>query len=303
MDIVVLKAILLGAISLITIAFGLIPMRVMEILSHKSGDYAKRAALIISLLSCFAGGVFLGVSFLDLLPGALESFERFKKDANWETDYPWVPLLFMVGFFLVNIFEELISHSCNKSDEEWHSKRTKTAGTFVSAAHLDDCYVETESIDSKVAIVKSITFVLALMFHSSLEGFAFGVQHSTISVASLFCGIIAHKAVVSFSVGMKLVEAHPHRPCIVVALITALALVAPLGGCIGIFLQNSSMDMEIKDGVICLLVTLSLGTFIYITFFEIVVPESLKNENKFWQWLASVVGFAIIAFVQVFEAD
>ncbi|KHJ85729.1 hypothetical protein OESDEN_14537 [Oesophagostomum dentatum] len=57
------------------------------------------------------------------------------------------------------------------------------------------------------AVVKSLTFVLALMFHASLEGFAFGVQ-------------------------------------------------------------NSDMDELTKNAVTCILVSLSLGTFIHITFFE-----------------------------------
>ncbi|CAJ0604933.1 unnamed protein product [Cylicocyclus nassatus] len=298
MDVTLLKAILLAVISLVTLGFGLLPLKVMAILSHKQGKYAETAALATSLLSCFSGGVFLGVCFLDLLPGALESFESFKKDAQWETEYPWVPLLFMIGFFMVNIFETMIAKSFGHADA-WHARR-KCTTTYSPDANVEEA-CDTDSIDSRVAIVRSLTFVLALMFHSSLEGFAFGVQHSTVSVASLFCGIIAHKAVVAFSVGTKLAEAHPNKKWIVVVLISALALVASLGGVIGIILQNSSMDMEVKDGVICLLVTLSLGTFIYITFFEIVVPENSKSYNKYAQWISSVIGFAIIAGVMAFD--
>ncbi|EYC23600.1 hypothetical protein Y032_0015g2739 [Ancylostoma ceylanicum] len=122
------------------------------------------------------------------------------------------------------------------------------------------------------------------------------------SVASLFAGIIVHKAVVSFSVGMRLAEAHPHRPWIVVGLILLVALVTPLGGSIGIILENSQMDLVTKDLVTCILVSLALGTFIYITFYEILVPESTKSHNKFAQWLSSIIGFAIIAGMMAFHS-
>ncbi|ETN83733.1 metal cation transporter, ZIP family [Necator americanus] len=272
MDIVALKGILLAVMSAITIIFGLIPMKVMKTLSGKTGAFEQRASFIVSLLSCFAGGVFLGVCFLDLLPDAMESFEGWKESAGFKSDYPFVPLMFMIGFYAVSILEEIIGRFCGHEKDGKLDQRRKHAATFVSTtSSIEDGCLETESINSKVAIVKSLTFVLALMFHASLEGFAFGVQQSTISVASLFFGIIVHKAVVSFSVGMRLAEAHPHRPAVVVALVALVALVTPLGGVIGILI-------------------------------EILVPEYAKDHNKFFQWLSSVIGFAIIAGMMVFES-
>ncbi|KAL6736192.1 hypothetical protein Aduo_006573 [Ancylostoma duodenale] len=301
MNIAVLKGILLAVMAIITIIFGLIPMKLMKVLSGKTGKFEKRASFIVSMLSCFAGGVFLGVCFLDLLPDALESFDSWKAAAHFHSHYPIVPLTFMVGFFVVNIFEEIVGKFCGHEDER--DTRKKHAATFVSTtSDAENLCVETESVSSNVAIVKSLTFVLALMFHASLEGFAFGVQQSTMSVASLFAGIIVHKAVVSFSVGMRLAEAHPHRPWIVVGLIVLVALVTPLGGSIGIILENSQMDMVTKDLVTCILVSLALGTFIYITFYEILVPESTKSHNKFAQWLSSIIGFAIIAGMMAFHS-
>ncbi|KIH42938.1 hypothetical protein ANCDUO_27070, partial [Ancylostoma duodenale] len=81
----------------------------------------------------------------------------------------------MVGFFVVNIFEEIVGKFCGHEDER--DTRKKHAATFVSTtSDAENLCVETESVSSNVAIVKSLTFVLALMFHASLEGFAFGVQ-------------------------------------------------------------------------------------------------------------------------------
>lgn len=53
-------------------------------------------------------------------------------------------------------------------------------------------------------MVNSLTFVVAFLFHVGLEGFAFGVQDSLGSITTLFFGIIIHKAVVCFSIGLSL---------------------------------------------------------------------------------------------------
>ncbi|PIO70408.1 metal cation transporter, ZIP family [Teladorsagia circumcincta] len=197
------------------------------------------------------------------------SYGNWKTASGFKSDYPFVPLLFTIGFFMVKIFEEIMGKFCGHEDYE--EDRRKHAATFISVIpdiEINDC-ADNQSANSKVKIVKSLTFVVALMFHASLEGFAFGVQETTISVASLFCGIIVHKAVVSFSVGMRLIEAHPNRRWLVVTLICIVALVTPIGGTMGIILEDSAMNGQTKDAVTCVLLSLALGTFIYITFFEV----------------------------------
>ncbi|KAK5966003.1 Metal cation transporter ZIP family, partial [Trichostrongylus colubriformis] len=142
---------------------------------------------------------------------AITSYDSWKMSSGFKSDYPFVPLLFSIGFFMVKIFEEIMGKFCGH--EGYEDERRQHAATFVSAPEIDihTCDDDKQSEHSNMKIIKSLTFVVALMFHASLEGFAFGVQETTISVASLFCGIIVHKAVVSFSVGMRLAEAHPHR--------------------------------------------------------------------------------------------
>ncbi|KAK6018395.1 hypothetical protein OSTOST_16023, partial [Ostertagia ostertagi] len=175
MNITALKGVLLGVMAITTILFGIIPLKVMEMLAGKSGKVERRASVIISLLSCFAGGVFLAVCFLDMMPDAYESYGNWKTLSGFKSDYPFVPLLFTIGFFMVKIFEEIMGKFCGH--EEYGDDRRKHAATFVSVIsdiETNDC-ADNQSANSKVKIVKSLTFVVALMFHASLEGFAFGV--------------------------------------------------------------------------------------------------------------------------------
>uniref|UniRef100_A0A0N5AQ20 Zinc transporter ZIP3 n=1 Tax=Syphacia muris TaxID=451379 RepID=A0A0N5AQ20_9BILA len=118
-------------------------------------------------------------------------------------------------------------------------------------------------------VVRSITFVIAFTFHSTLEGFAFGVQTTFVSVSTLFFGIIVHKAIVAFSIGMRLVRCHSERRYFILFLVTFVALTAPIGGSIGIVIQNSEIKETPKNIVSMILTSIALGTFLYITFFEV----------------------------------
>ncbi|KJH45641.1 metal cation transporter, ZIP family [Dictyocaulus viviparus] len=240
MNIIILKAILLGVMVIITVIFGLIPIKLLQFLTTKSGIVENRASFIVSILSCFAGGVFLGVCFLDLLPDAYSSYSNWKAWSKFDSDYPFVSLIFVSGFFIVKIFEEIIGKFCGPESER--NERRRHLSTFVSVENDFECRnAEHQQVNKNVDIAKSLTFIIALMFHASLEGFAFGVQRTLPSVASLFCGIIVHKAIVSFSVGMRLFEAHSDRIWLPIVCIVSVALVTPLGGTIGIVLEDPQM--------------------------------------------------------------
>lgn len=78
-----------------------------------------------------------------------------------------------------------------------------------------------------------------------------------------------HKAIVMFSLGMKLTRTHPRRSWIVVILILVLALFNVIGGTAGILISSSNMNQTPKDITTAVLMSFSLGTFLYISFFEV----------------------------------
>ncbi|KHN81602.1 Zinc transporter ZIP3 [Toxocara canis] len=161
--------------------------------------------------------------------------------------------------------------------------------------------IDVRRVGNAGEVVKSITFIVAFTFHSCLEGFAFGVQESTLSTATLFFGIIVHKAVVSFSIGLRLVRAHPSRKMIVVLLVIFVALTAPIGAVIGIAVRNSPMNSLSKDITSVVLTCIALGTFLYVTFFEILFTEMSANNSKLLQWLSTTIGFVVIALIMIYE--
>lgn len=76
--------------------------------------------------------------------------------------------------------------------------------------------------------------------------------------------------IVAFSVGLQLARTHAHALGWVCVSILLLATMSPLGGFIGMFVQNSQMDIRLKDFIILIFQGLAVGTFIYVTFFEVI---------------------------------
>ncbi|VDK28450.1 unnamed protein product [Gongylonema pulchrum] len=122
-----------------------------------------------------------------------------------------------------------------------------------------------------------------------------------LSVTTLFLGIIVHKSVVAFSIGMNLIRNHPGKIFFVIFLVIIVALTAPVGGLIGIALEGAEIGEQPRNIVTAVFTSLAIGTFIYITFFEILYEERRKEEWKLEQLCSTIIGFAVIAVFMLYE--
>lgn len=118
--------------------------------------------------------------------------------------------------------------------------------------------------------VRSITFVLAISIHSVIEGLALGVQKENHEVTALFFSLMVHKLIVAFSVGLQLARTHAHALRWVIASIFILSIMTPLGAIIGMSVQQAPIDPEARDMIVLLFQGIAVGTFIYVTFFEVI---------------------------------
>ncbi|CAI5440571.1 unnamed protein product [Caenorhabditis angaria] len=317
MNLDALKWTMLGVMVVVTMIFGLVPIKLMSYLNNSQNAIHKKSSLILSLLSCFAGGVFLTVCFLDMLPDTLESWEDVKNDTGFDSDYPFVQLMALVGFFFVYILEELSNSLCSngahghshsdpiQSNVTFPRARLATVGTIFDADGkiIEPCKKSLQDFDvsGEAPLRSSLLFTCTFILHVFFECFAFGVQKDVLSVTSLFLGIVLHKAIVMFSLGMKLSRNHPNRPWLVVLLIFILALFNFLGGCIGIIIEDSAMNQTPKDITTTILMSFALGTFIYITFFEMLAPERANKHSSLLQWISSFLGFVVISIIMIWS--
>ena len=64
---------------------------------------------------------------------------------------------------------------------------------------------------SEATLLKSLTFAVAMSFHSVLEGFALGVQNNIRSIFTLFISLLLHKGIEAFSVGLQVSRGNSER--------------------------------------------------------------------------------------------
>ncbi|VDN93956.1 unnamed protein product [Brugia pahangi] len=323
MSILVVKIVMLATMGAFALLFGLLPTKIYKYVETQRAtklSEEKLATRFLSILSCLSGGVFLGVCLLDLLPTASEAFNKIKQENGWETEYPFTEVLIGCGFFIVYLMEVLAVHICGQDHMDYEANRNECKNYKIEKDVIEESFSNGEQevneneenkkqndasiVESKVSgkdkFVKSVTLVTAFAVHSCLEGFAFGVQYTMFSVTTLFLGILVHKSVVAFSIGMNLIKTHPNKIYFVISLIIFVALTSPIGGFIGIALEGSEFGEQSQNIVTAIASSLANGTFIYITFFEILYAEHGHGERKMEQWLSVAVGFGLIAILMLF---
>uniref|UniRef100_A0AC34RLW0 Uncharacterized protein n=1 Tax=Panagrolaimus sp. JU765 TaxID=591449 RepID=A0AC34RLW0_9BILA len=336
MDDVLLQFCLAFAMFLTTALAGLVPIKLVKLINESSTE-SKRASWIMTLLSCFGGGVFIATCFLDIFPHVQNNFEQFLHISGWNITFPVPQFCACVGFFLVYLLEE-VSLKVFASDHHGHlhghvgsaeDARGRTASvtdattSFVNGLprgsideYGNEKYIAAKTheivMDESVryvtsedknhgGVLKSITFAVAMSLHSILEGIALGVQDDTSGILTLFLSLIIHKGIEAFSVGLQITRANSKRTCMVIMTILVYALMTPIGSMLGVALFNMNIDKVVKQGCVVILEGLAGGTFIYVTFFEVLAQERANDHSNLIQLAAIVTGFAVITALQLRE--
>ncbi|KAI6208445.1 hypothetical protein M3Y96_00116100 [Aphelenchoides besseyi] len=341
------------AMFITTAVAGLAPMRLLRFMAKKGGAN-RRASWVLTLLSCFAGGVFLATCFLDIFPHVNEKYSSHRHDYHWKYAYPLPEFMACLGFFFVYFVEELSlkvfassvssHHGHSHGETTTHSLgpmsiavdeplklQTSLNGTSILPTHggheetvgvferknsrelrysvinthevvMDESVRYVSSDEAESGFLKSLTFAFAMSFHSILEGFALGVQEDQKGIMTLFLSLIIHKGIEAFSVGLQISRSNSKRLYLVIATIVVYALMTPVGSMLGVMLTNIDMNPESRDLVIILLEGCAAGTFIYVTFFEVLAQERANDHSNLIQLGAIVVGFFSIAALQAHEA-
>ncbi|KHJ83853.1 hypothetical protein OESDEN_16442 [Oesophagostomum dentatum] len=96
-----------------TLVSGLAPLKVLRYLRYSaahasSSKQHRNVSLILCLLTCFSGGVFLATCFLHLFPELVENVRNLDELYGFHVDYPISELLSCAGFFLLFFLEEVV---------------------------------------------------------------------------------------------------------------------------------------------------------------------------------------------------
>merc|ERR1719350_2327234 len=324
------KVITLFMMAAVTFLCGMLPLKLFSQLRNNPDVSSRiRWRLVISFSSCFAGGVFISACLLDLLPDVEESFSKVLEDIKdqykVDFDYPVAQFVIVFGFFVILTVEQTVLHF----QEQWaldaerepllSRRRRPSVGSTSSYSstqghnhhhHQHSGGVEAvQGISNEVhqghdgghghshavfnhSSLRSVMLLLALSFHSVFEGLAIGLQNSTSHMMTVFIAVITHKAVMAFSLGLNIAQSELSVKAFVWSNIL-FSLASPLGVAIGIALSDlpPSLPQEICNGV---LQGIAGGTFLYITFFEVLPHELNKPARRLWKVLFVVLGYASI---------
>lgn len=149
--------------------------------------------------------------------------------------------------------------------------------------------------------LRSLLLITALSLHSVFEGLAVGLQGKEEQVVAIFSALLIHKSILSFCLGMNLIQSNLSRGGVIRA-IFFFSLTSPIGIGVGIGITDlwdskySLLVQGILTGVAC-------GTFLYVTFFEVLPSEFNTCEHRLLKVLFLLLGFATVTGVLLLHKD
>ncbi|XP_052792046.1 zinc transporter ZIP1-like [Mya arenaria] len=201
------------------------------------------------------------------------------------------------------ISDEPFSHSFPGTPSRRHCSNCEERISVASDHHIsrhedpgDDILPEHEH-----SSLRALLLILALSFHSVFEGLAVGLQKKTEDVIGIFGALVIHKSILSFCLGMNLIESRLSQAGIIRSIVF-FSITAPIGIGIGIGIMdlwdsnNSLLVQGILSGIAC-------GTFLYVTFFEVLPSEFNCPDHRLLKVLFLILGFATVTCVLFLDKD
>uniref|UniRef100_A0A452ES15 Solute carrier family 39 member 2 n=1 Tax=Capra hircus TaxID=9925 RepID=A0A452ES15_CAPHI len=292
----------LFALLVLTLVCGLIPICFKWFQTATATGCHRR---ILSFLGCTSAGVFLGAGFMHMTAEALEGIKSEIQNlmiqrstlchlttafCSHQMEYPYGELIISLGFFLVFLLESLALQCCPGTAET-----PKVQEQELGTAHELEPHSHGLLPSPSRGPFRALILLLSLSFHSVFEGLAVGLQLTVASTVQLCLAVLAHKGIVVFGVGLRLVQVGTESRWAVLSILS-LALMSPLGLAIGLAVPQG--DSEAGQGLAqAVLEGMAAGTFLYVTFLEILPRELASPEAPLAKWSCVAAGFAFMAVI------
>ncbi len=226
---------------------------------------SKSQEALTGLANTFAGGVFLGAALMHMLPDAREKFESL----GVGTEYPLFALVAAAGFLLVLMLDKVVV----------------PAGPRAS-----------EALAGRGAIYPYL-LMLTLSIHSAITGIALGLEDHVVSAAAIILAVLAHKSTAAMALSISFNrESTPKNRAR--NLLWIFYLMTPLGIVLGTWWSEhlEGWQESMFEGIFD---ALAAGTFLYIAIVDILTEEFLSGHHRWPLFIATTLGFTIMALVAV----
>uniref|UniRef100_A0A8C5WEN7 Solute carrier family 39 member 2 n=1 Tax=Leptobrachium leishanense TaxID=445787 RepID=A0A8C5WEN7_9ANUR len=265
--------------------------------------------LVICLISSFAAGIFLGACLIHVVA---DSLSDIASELSY-IDYPMGELILSLGFFLVLLIERFVLHCCHKQHIPNNDVVALPEIPSIQSTPRTD-YQENQEFPSRIDVTemelhnhihpnvyshasfRSLILFCSLSIHSVFEGLAIGLQSSYSSALEIAIAVLIHKGIIVFSLSLKLLQSIAKRTWIIIYIL-AFSLMSPIGIIIGIIvtLEKSTTVTMVQ----AILSGIASGTFVYVTFLEILPQELNTSEKPLLKVLFIVIGFAVMAIIAI----
>ncbi|XP_056108632.1 zinc transporter ZIP3-like [Rhinichthys klamathensis goyatoka] len=310
MELAVAKILCLLGVFALMLGGILIPVRVMQM------DYDKitRYRRVVALSNSFGGGVFLATCFNALLPAVREKVEDIlkEKEVKSTSQYPLAETMMILGF-LLTVFVEQTVLTFRKEKPSFIDLETFNAGgsEVGSDSEYDAPFIAPTRVVARTqqhhshhhghfnpselkraGPLRLASLVLALSAHSIFEGLALGLQENGAKLGSLFIGVAIHETLASVALGVSVAKAGvPLRDACKLGI--TVSLMIPLG--IGIGMGIETVQHLAESIISVVLQGLAAGTFLFITFFEILSQELADKHDRLLKVLFLTLGYVVLA--------
>lgn len=256
----------------------------------------------LSLVSCFAGGVFLATCLLDLLPDYLAAIDEALEALHVTLQFPLQEFILAMGFFLVLVMEQ-ITLAYKEQSSPPHPEETRALLGTVNGGpqhwHDGPGIPQASGTPAASSALRACVLVFSLALHSVFEGLAVGLQRDRARAMELCLALLLHKGILAVSLSLRLLQSHL-RVQVVAGCGILFSCMTPLGIGLGAALAESAGPLhQLAQSV---LEGMAAGTFLYITFLEILPQELATSEQRILKVILLLAGFALLTgllFVQI----
>ncbi|XP_022079431.1 zinc transporter ZIP1-like [Acanthaster planci] len=319
--------------------FGLVPVCLFSKSSMMDPKHKARLGRVVGWINAFAGGVFMGIALIHLLPEARQLLMDAFQMQGTMYHFNWAELIAACGFFLI-VFVEQIIYLCQerlRNDEaseevafsDKDTSKTYTAETsskpdtdvksLMPDAGTDDTGGKTVlspantteegplNLPMRLTSLRAVILLISLSFHSIFEGLAIGLQLTRKDVIDIFIAIALHKGIEAFTVSISFAQAYLSQTAKIVYCVV-FSFMSPLGVAIGIPIAMSTREQKAAVSGSSLMLNavlqaLATGTFMFVTFIEILPSELNSKKDGLLKVAFIIFGFAAISALNALEHD
>jgi len=223
---------------------------------------------------------------------------------KYDTEYPIAEFLVCCGFFIILTIEQGVLHCQEVWQNKAEDREAQTNGDSPAEANSFDTvprhhdhhhHQDHHQQQRHHSSLRSLMLVVALSFHSIFEGIAIGVQDTSAQLLSIFLAVMVHKALMAFSLGLNLAQADLGSSTFLLST-AVFTLASPLGIGVGILMSDfpPSTTGDILSGV---LQGIAGGSFLYVTFFEVLPNELNLPGQRLLKVFCVILGYTVLSII------